>query len=246
MHEFNERNNENDVVTTLDSFIGQQSLIDTLKVCIAAAKLRNESLGHILLTGPSGSGKSTLAEAIAAELNTNIKVISFNVIKRESDLVAILTSIGEGEVLFAENFGSIRNDCVEILYTALDSFCMDLVIGKGPTARSVRLDLPAFTFIATMDEPCRLPAKLVDCFLVNWKMESYTVAESVVLAMRCADQMSVKITDEAAEYLAAYSKGSYRKLKSVLKRARDFATIRGNGIIDMTIAQNTIALLTID
>lgn len=235
-----ENTSDNGVHISLDTFVGQQKLTELLKVSISATKMRGEALSHVLLTGPRGSGKSTLATVIAQELGVNVRAISFNTVKNASDLAAILTNLCEGEVLLAENFDSIRNECVEVLSTAMDGFYMDMVIGKGPMARSVRIDLPKFTVIATMDAPKTLPNQLMSCFLITWKMEDYSVNELKELANRCAAQLNVTITDDAAEKVAEHSKGSYRQLTNVMKRARDFAMVKGDGIIDSAILQSTI------
>ena len=146
---------------TLDTFIGQSKTIEALKVSIAAAKMREETLGHVLLSGPRGSGKCTLAISIADELGSTMHISSFNAIRNASDLAAILTNLEVGDILVIENFDAIRQDCVELLCTAMESFCMDIIIGKGPTARSIRLDLPAFTLIGIMDVKRKLPEKLL-------------------------------------------------------------------------------------
>ncbi len=232
-----EDTSDNGVHISLDTFVGQQKLTELLKVSISAAKMRGEALSHILLTGPRGSGKSTLATVISQELGVNVRAISFNTVKKPSDLAAILTNLSEGDVLLAENFDSIKNDCIEVLSTAMDGFYIDVVIGKGPAARSIRIELPRFTVIATMDVPKALPNQLMSCFLITWKMEDYTLDELKELACRCAVQLNVSITDEASEEIAKRSQGSYRQLTKMMKRARDFATVKGNGVIDSGVLQ---------
>ena len=166
----------------MDTFIGQSKTIETLKVSIAAAKMREEPLGHVLLSGPRGSGKATLAISIADELGSTMRISSFNAIQNSSDLAAILTSLAVGDILVIENFDGIRQDCVELLCTALESFCMDIIIGKGPTARSIRLDLPAFTLIGVMDVKRKLPEKLLSCFSICESLTDYSTHELIQLA----------------------------------------------------------------
>ena len=229
---------------TLDTFIGQTKIIETLKITICAAKMREETLGHILLSGPRGCGKGTLVIAIAAELDVPIRISSFNAIRNASDLAAILTNLAEGDILVIENFDAIRQDCVELLCTAMESFCMDIIIGKGPTARSIRLDLPAFTLIGVMDVKRKLPEKLLSCFSICASLTDYSTHELIQLAQKWCFVQSTEITDSALEKIALYADGSNRKLTNTLKRARDFATITNNGVISPEIADKTINSLS--
>ena len=219
----------------LNSFVGQQRLTNILKIAVVSSQQREGVLSHILLTGPRGSGKSTLAKAVAYELGVNIKTISFNSIRSASDLAAILTSVGDREVILAESFDSIKQDCIEVLVTAMESFCINIVIGKGAGARSVCIDLPRFTLIATMDTQKTLPNKLVTCFPIIWQMEDYSANDLKKLAKRYVHLLNVEITDEAAEEIAKHSQGSYRQLTNMMKRARDFAIVKGNGKITTDI-----------
>lgn len=236
-------NIDNTSTVELNSFIGQKKFIDVLRVSAAAAKMRNEPLGHILLIGPIGSGKSTLANAIANEMNANIKVISFNAISKESELAAILTNVAEGDIILAENLDSLRNSCTDLLVSALDSLGFDFIIGKGPAARNIRLPLPGFTFIATMDRNCPISEKLKSCFFMKWQMEDYSIEELFELSKVHASKMNVDITDEAAKILVSKFNGSQRQLINVLKRTRDFALIKGNGVIDACIINDVISLI---
>lgn len=229
---------------TLDTFIGQSKISETLKVSISAAKIRKETLGHILLSGPRGSGKGTLVNAIAAELDTSIHISSFNAIRNASDFAAILTNLSEGNILVIENFDAIRQDCVELLCTAMESFCMDIIIGKGPTARSIRLDLPAFTLIGVMDVKRKLPEKLLSCFSICASLTDYSTHELIQLAQKWCAMQSTEITGSALEKIALYADGSNRKLTNTLKRARDFAIITNNGVISPEIADKTINSLS--
>lgn len=228
---------------SLHSFIGQSSIVETLKVGVASAKIRKEQLGHVLLTGPRGSGKSTLAKAIANDLSVGLRAISVRAIKSESDFAAILTNIEPGDVLLCENINSIRQDCVELLCTAMEDFCLDIVIGKGPGARSIRLDLPPFTLVATIDEKIELPDKLKCCFTYNAVMASYSTDELIELARNCANNLEIKISEQGANALAMSANGDYRKLFNAVKRARDFAIVKGNGEITESIVNETISCI---
>ncbi len=229
---------------TLDSFVGQKNFIETMKISVAAAKMRGEPLSHILLMGPSGSGKSTLAKAIANELGAGITALSFNDLKKPGDLGPILSNLNDGGVLLVENFDCIKPTYADVLASAMDGFYFDVVIGKGPSARSVRLVLPLFTVIATMDTENKIPPnKIRDCFSITWEMKDFSVPELKEIMSRFAQEHSVTITDEASDKIATYANWTYRKLSNVLKMARDFALIKNNGIIDVEIIDQIIAFV---
>lgn len=228
---------------TLDTFIGQTPIIETLKVSIAAAKMRNEILGHILLCGPRGCGKDTLIDAIADELGVCKRVSSFNAIRNVSDLAMTLTNLEEGNILVIENFDAIRQDCIELLCTAMEDFYIDIIIGKGPAARSIRLDLPVFTLVGIMDTQIKLPEKLLSCFSVCTILSDYATDELIQLARKWCVLNSANITDDAAKRIALYADGSNRKLTNALKRARDFASVINNGVINVDIADKTVESL---
>ena len=225
---------------TLDNFVGQKNFIETMKVSIASTKMRGEYLPHILLIGPRGSGKSTLAEVIANEIGADTKVLSLNALREPSDLVSILTWVKEGDVVLAENFDCIKPTHADVLTSAMDSFYVDIVLGKGTSAKDIRLQLPHFTVIATMDAEKKIPSKIRDCFSITWKMNDYSVNELKELALRFAQEHSITITDDASYKIATYANGAYRKMFNALKMARDFALIKNDGIIDVEILYQTI------
>ena len=227
----------------LDDIIGQQKFIETMKVSIAASRMRGEILPHILLVGPRGSGKSTLVKAIANEIGVNIQTISFSALRMPSDLEPILTRISEGDIVFIENFDSVKQSHADILTPAMDSFSMDIVVGKGAYAKSIHLDLPHFTVIATMDSEKKIPSKLRGCFSIYWRMLDYTKDELQELSKRFALDSNVEITDEALVEIANHAEGSYRKLTTIMKRSRDFCMIKGKGIIDLDIVRQVFETL---
>ena len=227
----------------LDDIIGQQKFIETMKVSIAASRMIGEILPHILLVGPRGSGKSTLVKAIANEIGVNIQTISFSALRMPSDLEPILTRISEGDIVFIENFDSVKQSHADILTPAMDSFSMDIVIGKGAYAKSIHLDLPHFTVIATMDSEKKIPSKLRGCFSIYWRMLDYTKDELQELSKRFALDSNVEITDEAVVEIVNHAEGSYRKLTTIMKRSRDFSMIKGKEIIDLDIVRQVFETL---
>ena len=227
----------------LDDIIGQQKFIETMKVSIAASRMRGEILPHILLVGPRGSGKSTLVKAIANEIGVNIQTISFSALRTPSDLEPILTRISEGDIVFIENFDSVKQSHADILTPAMDSFSMDIVVGKGAYAKSIHLDLPHFTVIATMDSEKKIPSKLRGCFSICWRMLDYTKDELQELSKRFALDSNVEITDEAVVEIVNHAEGSYRKLTTIMKRSRDFSMIKGDGVIDLDIVKQVFETL---
>lgn len=231
---------------TLDNFIGQQSITESLKVTIAASKMRNEILGHMLFVGPRGSGKNTLINAIVNEINTTMRISSFNAIRNASDLAAILTNLESDSILVIENFDAIKQDCAELLCTAMEDCCMDIIIGKGPTARSVRLDLTPFILIGVMDVNSKVPDNLLSCFSACYYLSDYSTDELIQLSKKWCLFNKMEITADAAEKVAVYAEGSNRKLSNTLKRARDFASVINGGIIDYDIADKAIDSLVVE
>ena len=227
----------------LNDIIGQQKFIETIKVSIAASRMRGEILPHILLIGPRGSGKSTLVKAIANEIGVNIRIVSFSALRTPSDLESMLTCISDGDIVFIENFDSVKQSYADILTPAMDSFSMDIVLGKGASARNIHLDLPRFTVIATMDSEKKIPNKLRACFSICWRMLDYTKDELQELSKRFALDSNVEITDEAVVEIVNHAEGSYRKLTTIMKRSRDFSMIKGTGIIDLDIVRQVFETL---
>ncbi len=231
---------------TLDDYIGQEQVKENLKVYIDAAKLRGESLDHCLLYGPPGLGKTTLANIIANEMGVNIRVTSGPVIEKKGDLAAILTSLDKGDVLFIDEIHRMSRAIEEILYSAMEDYAIDFVIGNGPSARSIRIDLPPFTLIGATTRAGQLTAPLRDRFGVILKLELYTPEELATIVKRSASILNIEITEQGAYEIASRSRGTPRIANRLLKRVRDFAQVRGKTQIDNQIAQFALDKLNID
>lgn len=227
-------------------YIGQRKLKDKLKIFIEAAKLRNESLDHILLYGAPGLGKTTLANVIANEMEVNVKVTSGPVLEKAGDLAAILTSLEEYDVLFIDEIHRLNTVVEEILYPAMEDGELDIIIGKGPSARSIRIELPQFTLIGATTRAGLLTAPLRDRFGVVHRMESYTQEEIEIIVKRGAKILKVDIVEEGASEISSRSRGTPRLANRLLKRVRDYAQIRGDGLIDKEIAHAALDLLEVD
>lgn len=231
---------------TLSQYIGQDKVKNNLTVFIEAATLRNEALDHVLLYGPPGLGKTTLAMVIASEMGSQIKTTSGPAIERPGDLATILTSLEPGDVLFIDEIHRLSRVIEEILYPAMEDYCLDIVIGTGPTARSVRLDLPPFTLIGATTRAGLLSAPLRDRFGVIDHLEFYTEEQLTEIVLRTAGILDTKIDDLGAREIARRSRGTPRIANRLLKRVRDFAQVRGNGTVTEKLAKEALTLLQVD
>ncbi len=230
----------------LEEYIGQKKATDNLKVFIEAAQMRGEPLDHVLFYGPPGLGKTTLAGIIANELGVDIRITSGPAIERAGDLAAIITNLNENDVLFIDEIHRLNRSVEEILYSAMEDFALDIIIGKGPSARSIRLDLAKFTLIGATTRAGSLSAPLRDRFGVVSKFELYTVEELKTIIKRSASILNIPIDEESLEELAKRSRGTPRVANRLLKRVRDFSQVKGNGEIDIEITDSTLKSLGID
>ena len=242
---------DNDIELSLrprvfDEYIGQEKVKENLKIYIQAAVSRGESLDHVLLYGPPGLGKTTLAGIIANEMNVNLRITSGPAIEKQGDLAALLTNLNEGDVLFVDEIHRLHRSVEEVLYPAMEDNALDIIIGKGPSARSIRLDLPKFTLVGATTRAGQLSAPLRDRFGVVMRLELYTPQELSLIVKRSAGILGIDIDDEGALKIASCSRGTPRIANRILKRARDFAQVMGNGIIDKENASLALKRMEID
>lgn len=230
----------------LDEYIGQAKVKENMKIFIEAAKRRGEVLDHVLLYGPPGLGKTTLAGVIANEMNVSIRITSGPAIEKQGDLAALLTSLQDGDILFIDEIHRLSKQVEEVLYPAMEDYSLDIIIGKGPSARSIRLDLPKFTLIGATTRAGQLTAPLRDRFGVNSRLELYTPEELQLIALRSAGILSIKIEEDGAMEIAKRSRGTPRIVNRLLKRVRDFAEVMADGIIDKKVADMALKRMEID
>lgn len=230
----------------LDDYIGQEKAKSTLKIYIEAAKQRHDSLDHVLFYGPPGLGKTTLAGIIANEMGVNMKVTSGPAIEKPGEMAAILNNLQEGDLLFVDEIHRLNRQVEEVLYPAMEDFAIDIIIGKGSTARSVRLDLPHFTLVGATTRAGLLTAPLRDRFGMIHHMEFYTEDELKLIIKQSAKVLNVKIEDAGATELARRSRGTPRLANRILKRVRDFAQVKYNGVITETVAHTALDLMDVD
>ncbi len=228
------------------SYIGQTRLKTNLKLAIDAAKKRGEPIDHVLLYGPPGLGKTTMATVIANEMGANIRITSGPAVERAGDLASLLTNLGDGDILFIDEIHRLNRTVEEVLYSAMEDYKLDIMLGKGPSARSLRLDLPKFTLIGATTRTGNLAAPLRDRFGMVHRLDFYALGEMAQIIHRSADILHVKIEPKAADQLAQRARLTPRIANRLLKRVRDYADVNGNGAIDTVVAEKALLLLEID
>ncbi|HEW91728.1 MAG TPA: Holliday junction branch migration DNA helicase RuvB [Thermotogaceae bacterium] len=231
---------------TLDEFIGQPLVTRKLSIAIESARIRNEHLDHVILAGPPGLGKTTLAYIIANELNTKLHITSGPVIEKQGDLAAILTSLEEGDVLFIDEIHRLNKTIEEVLYTAMEDFAVDIMIGKGPSARSIRIDLSPFTLVGATTRMGLLSSPLRNRFGISLELDFYSEEDLKKIVLRSASILNIALDEKAALEIARRSRGTPRVANRLLKRIRDFATVERKNVVDLEIAKKALEILEID
>lgn len=247
--EMEETDRENDISLrpkTLDEYIGQTKAKENMAIYIEAAKRRGDALDHVLLYGPPGLGKTTLSEIIANEMGVGFRITSGPAIERPGDLAALLTNLNENDILFIDEIHRMNRSVEEVLYPAMEDYALDIIVGKGPSARSIRVDLPHFTLVGATTRAGQLSAPLRDRFGVIARLELYTPEELCKIAERSAGILGIEVEHEGALELARRSRGTPRIVNRFLKRVRDFAQVMGNGVITKEIAAEALSRLEVD
>ena len=230
----------------LDSYIGQDAVKEHMRIYIEAAKNRGEPLDHALLYGPPGLGKTTLAGIIANEMDVSLRVTSGPAISHAGDLAALLTNLSPGDVLFIDEIHRLNANVEEVLYPTMEDFALDIIIGKGPSARSIRLDLPRFTLVGATTRMGMLTSPLRDRFGIKEQLELYSVEALTTIVTRSAEILRIAVDDEGAVEIASRARGTPRIANRLLRRVRDFAEVRAGGVIDLAAAQEGLSMLAID
>lgn len=231
---------------SLDDYIGQSKIKENLKIYIEAAKLRKDALDHVLFYGPPGLGKTTLAGIIANEMGVHLKVTSGPAIEKPGEMAAILNNLEEGDLLFVDEIHRLNRQVEEVLYPAMEDYCIDVMIGKGPTARSVRLDLPKFTLVGATTRAGLLTAPLRDRFGMIHHLEFYSLEELRLIILHSAKVLNVEVDEEGALEMAKRSRGTPRLANRILKRVRDFAQVKYDGVITEQVAKHALDLMDVD
>jgi len=231
---------------SFDDYIGQSKVVDKIKIFIEAAKKRDESLDHVLLSGPPGLGKTTMANLISGELGVNLIVTAGPALERSGDVAAILTSLKKGDILFIDEIHRLSRNVEETLYSAMEDFKLDIIIGKGPSARTIRIDISPFTLIGATTQPSKVSSPLRTRFGVLLRLDFYSTESLKTIVTNLASRIDIEIDDKGALEIAKRGRGTPRIVTRILRRVRDYAEIRGKGIITYDIACNALELLDID
>lgn len=230
----------------LEDYIGQDRVRANLRILIEAAQARVETVDHVLFYGPPGLGKTTLAFILANEMGVKVKTTAGPAVERAGDLAAILTNLGPGDVLFIDEVHRLRRDVEEVLYTAMEDFALDIIVGKGPSARSIRLNLPPFTIVGATTRPAMLTAPLRDRFGAVYRLDFYDAAAMRAIVVRGAEVLGIDVDARGADAIARRSRGTPRVALRLLRRVRDYAQVRAAGVIDAAVADEALAMLEID